>query len=297
MFFRKRNDDSYIVLYKEEKDIVKELMKDSRVANCFFNGSKKLTVRTKPLTPKGFGFDKIMIGPIGTFKIIIEDEGDELYYRVMRIENTTGERETLHIFSADSDSRRGIEMCLGNIEDEIDTLKTKKDYYYLAKRFIDLCEDIRYDTNFDTGDFIGYIFKWMKQYNKSITTKKQHQIFCKRLDKVWDAFCISEANKDLKEHKLKCGDRVKDEDGDTGILIGPTEYNNDNDDNDDYPFPIPGALAEDADFDRELNYVNVLYDKDIDDNYKRGKKQTIGVDEIRKIEKKKKVKKEKKKKI
>jgi hypothetical protein len=148
MKFRKRSDNYKVSMSKH--NAIKELKGDERIAKIrvFRTG---FGILTQPIMPKLTNKRNILfkdnyyLCPIGEYKIIITINNKKyLDIKIIRIPKWKANNyyQTPHI------TDYGEDICWGSIEDEIQQVCMKKDWYWAIKLSLALLEDGNYDTIF-----------------------------------------------------------------------------------------------------------------------------------------------------
>lgn len=135
-FAKKTSDNYYKIAFPTVEEAVKELKKDRRVKSVV-KKRNSIFIETKPILPKTSDKDNdILLAPIGVYTIEIYSRTYDITYEVTRKHGGVAHRWSYYHPHVDNSG-----CCFGNVDDEIDTIRDKKDYYWLAVRILDLLED------------------------------------------------------------------------------------------------------------------------------------------------------------
>lgn len=153
-----RNSEKYFVQFKTPKQAAAELNLDPRIKRAYVNAKKQLIVHTHPIYITGRGFDffakMFPVGPF-TLEMAAKKDSEGAFIQVGFRRNGPGKQVSSHIgdelenvLSEVNGSWRNTSShwawggsCWGNIKPEMVKLCVNKDWYWLAKRSIDLLCD------------------------------------------------------------------------------------------------------------------------------------------------------------
>ena len=126
-----KSDTVYSVIYSKEQ-AVDELKKDSRI-DSIISTNNTILITTHAIIPYSSTFR--FLSPIGIYTIKIFDTG-YLTLSIKRIGGGICNDDIIipHI-------RDSFGICWGNMAETVETIKIKKDWYWLAKKCLDLLED------------------------------------------------------------------------------------------------------------------------------------------------------------
>jgi hypothetical protein len=209
LFQRKSGDILYKTVYSK-KDAIKQLKYEKDIKKIECPDKTKMIIYTKPIIPKGFGYDEIVLGPIGSYIIYINELKTMLDINIklnqkylLYISNEYNNNGYIHQHIT------GIgKICHGDtLEDEKELLMENKDWYWVVKRYLELIKDWKYDEGLDSNYFVNGIIWAQIDYNKTLPKNKQ----IKNLkNKLWKGYIKLIKRKILKPKiKFKIGDKVK----------------------------------------------------------------------------------------
>ena len=195
--------------YKTEytkQQAVRLLKQEDRVKSVHITKTGMMIIKTIPLIPKGYGFDEIALGSIGSYVIRISGR-NKLCITIKRLEGSAYERwHHWHINTAWDDK-----VCWGSVEKEIYEICRNKDWFWAAKRCLDLVWDCFPEKSQDYDRYVYRLIKFQETVNPKLkkALKKGEKILMKRL-----------VNKALEKEGLKfcVGDRVRYRRGMEGII-------------------------------------------------------------------------------
>lgn len=129
----------YTLMYNKTKGI--GLLKQDKRVKRVVSGKDYLKIFTNPITPK-FMYDKnklknFYLCPVGEYEITITKHISFLGVDINRLDNIPFYGNH-HVHICDKWSPK---ICWGSAENEVDEIKFQKDWYWLAKRCLDLLED------------------------------------------------------------------------------------------------------------------------------------------------------------
>lgn len=166
-FLRKRED--YVSPYNKE-ETKKLLLEDKRVAkvNITKNG---MVIHTAPLIPKGKNKAENMISafPVGTYRIQLYGKRTVTVY-IRRKQGAKGEgyhHPHIHPSYGYEHGDRGT--CFGTLLSEMQVLKENKDWFWLAKRSLDLLDDFNFSTYGKTvrESWVDWLMDYQINYNRN----------------------------------------------------------------------------------------------------------------------------------
>ena len=181
-FLKKRTD--YFVMYSKQ-EAVKLLKADNRVKQVRVT-AKRMYIHTHPIIPvvTKESYKGTYLCPIGTYRITIT-ERPELINAIIKREKRTGKIHHYHI----QDNWRGDHICWGTADSEVNIIKDNKDWFWLAKRCLDLLEDGNPEYR-ETEKWYDNMYDLMIDYAKG---KKDYKL-AEKLEKI--------QKKKLKNYKV-----------------------------------------------------------------------------------------------
>jgi len=184
MKFARKKEEEYVRLY-DKKTAIKMLKKDRRVKKIIIKRNKDLIVYTKPISPitsNNNNEKEIFLAPIGTYKIIIYGHSIRLAYDIFRVNGGVGHGKRyihLHITISGECSS----SCFGTASDEVSTIRSNEDWYWLVIRCLDLLEDG--DREEGSEDIFYYV---MIKLQIEYLNRSKGYGYVKKIRKLWEIF-------------------------------------------------------------------------------------------------------------
>lgn len=174
-FLKKRS--GYKVMYSKSE--AKELLTADRRVKKVTVTQRRMYIYTKPIIPvvTKEAYKDTFLCPIGTYKIVITSYSHNIYAKVRR-EKSIGKMHHYHI--QENWDHEGC--CWGSAESEVDTIEDNKDWFWLAKRCLDLLEDGNPEHG-ETEKFYGNVYDLMIDYASS----KRNRKLAKKLRRIQKA--------------------------------------------------------------------------------------------------------------
>ena len=195
----------YKTIFSKE-DAIKELKKDNRIKNIIAT-KRQLLILTHPIVPDSQ--DITFLFPIGIFKIKIflkydsDIHEDVLHCDINRVGGgiTTQGIHTLHIQTGFNDK-----ICWGNMDSTIPTICENKDWFWLAKKCLDIIEDGEiYEEPLDHASWLYSLQIKFAYENDEKYRKRKIKILREKIDDLCDEAedNLSYASKTLKYPKYR----------------------------------------------------------------------------------------------
>lgn len=197
MTFLKRRSDYQKVYSKNEA--IKRLREEEKIIEKITSSLGKMIIHTIPIIPKGFEGDMIFLYPVGTYKIVLTEKTRVISVNITRKEgkvrkklDDTEYNKTWHHAHIRTSWEKPI--CWGNIDEEVEVIRQKKDWYWLVKRCLDLILDWKMEDGYKpTEEWVDtkmvFQLDYMKEdprvLNKLIKQKNEMRrggVFIRRYD-------------------------------------------------------------------------------------------------------------------
>ncbi len=217
MEFKKNKYDYYREYNKSQA--AEELAKDFRIQSVALT-KNKMVVITKPIIPTNAEFPKLILCPIGRYKIEIKNRMFKVDIKRIGGEINDG-WDSAHI-NHNSDGTLHM-LCWGNAKYEIENIKENLDWYWLVIKSLDLINNFKDDQE-DDEQILALTYLAQVKFNPKIKTKLNKKVldYIKKnisLKKLWkskyDYSSVIELTKSLglqkqmekfdKEHKQEYG--------------------------------------------------------------------------------------------
>ncbi len=159
-------------------EAVKLLRGDKRVKKVITN-SKTMYIYTHPITPiiTKEEYKGSFLCSIGTYKIAITNHS---HYITCKIRREKWKEDVHHYHIEERWGTYGSgEICWGTVKSEVSTIKDNKDWFWLAKRCLDLLEDGNPEYG-ETRKWYHNMYDLMIDYAKSKRNKK----LAEKLEKI-----------------------------------------------------------------------------------------------------------------
>lgn len=152
---------------------------------------KKMIIKTVPIKPTDVGFKDMILVPFGTFTIKLTEFSTTLHIDIIYDGKITYAPNPHLNFTGG--------LCWGNAEEEVEIIRSYKDWFWLAKRCLDLIDDFE-DEDWCDLDLVALFIKLQLYYAKAKRLKGRERL-SRKLEKKWQEYV--ENDDELTEYDVR----------------------------------------------------------------------------------------------